>query len=77
MTTKERVIEEINGLSEEEVREVAEYLALLKLRARGAPPVSDEAQLAALYAEFADEDRRLAEAGMNDYAKGLAEEDAA
>jgi hypothetical protein len=35
----------------------------------------DEAQLTALYAEFADEDRKLAEEGMSDYAKGLMKED--
>lgn len=29
----------------------------------------------ALYAEFAEEDRTLAEAGMSDYAVGLARED--
>jgi len=37
--------------------------------------VSDE-ELAAMMAEFADEDRELAEMGMEDYARGLAREDA-
>jgi thioesterase domain-containing protein len=37
--------------------------------------VSDE-ELSALMAEFADEDRELAEMGMEDYARGLAREDA-
>jgi hypothetical protein len=36
----------------------------------------DEAQLAAVYAEFADEDRCLAEEGMEDYERGLLAEDA-
>ena len=35
----------------------------------------DEGQLAALYAEFFEEDRELAEAGMSDYADVLAKED--
>jgi hypothetical protein len=35
----------------------------------------DEEQLAALYSEFADEDRNLAEEGMADYAEDLVEED--
>jgi hypothetical protein len=39
-------------------------------------PRHDEAQLAALYAEFANEDRELAEEGMADYADGLWKEDA-
>lgn len=37
--------------------------------------VSDE-ELAALMAPFAEEDRELAEMGMEDYARGLAQEDA-
>lgn len=37
--------------------------------------VSDE-ELAAMMAEFADEDRELAEMGMEDYARSLAREDA-
>ena len=36
----------------------------------------DEAQWAALYGEFAAEDRRLAEEGVEDYEKGLLVEDA-
>lgn len=42
-----------------------------------APKKWDEAQQAALYAEFAEEDRALAEVGMADYAAGLAREDTA
>jgi hypothetical protein len=37
-------------------------------------PLLDEAQLATLYGEFAQEDRRLAEDGMSDYTEGLAKE---
>jgi hypothetical protein len=36
---------------------------------------TDDAQLATLYAEFADEDRRLAEEGIEDYQRGLVGED--
>lgn len=36
----------------------------------------DEMQLTALYAEFADDGRRLAEEGMKDYERGLVGEDA-
>ena len=36
----------------------------------------DDAQLAALYAEFAETDRKLAEEGIEDYETGLASEDA-
>jgi siderophore synthetase component len=38
--------------------------------------LKDEIRLAALYAEFADEDRKLAEEGLLDYNEGLTKEDA-
>ncbi|HEX8070354.1 MAG TPA: hypothetical protein VF546_10410 [Pyrinomonadaceae bacterium] len=75
MSTREQVLEELETLSEEELEEVAEYLAFLRYRARSKPPVLDDAQLAALYGEFADEDRELAEAGLEDYAADLQAED--
>jgi hypothetical protein len=40
------------------------------------PNVIDEKMLAQLYAEFAEEDRALANAGLADYARMLAVEDA-
>jgi hypothetical protein len=76
MSTKEHVLEEIEALSEAEIQEVAEYLAFLKYRSRVKTQDVDEARLAALYAEFAEEDRSLAEEGMTGYAEGLAKEDA-
>jgi hypothetical protein len=76
MSTKEQVLEEIETLSEAEVEEVAEYVAFLKYRSRSKPRVVDDSRLASLYAEFADEDQRVAEEGMADYAEGLAKEDA-
>jgi hypothetical protein len=38
-------------------------------------PRLDPAKMAALYAEFAEEDRTLANEGMADYDAGLASED--
>jgi hypothetical protein len=75
MSTKEQVLEEIETLSEAEIKEVAEYLAFLKYRSQNKSRVVDESQLAALYAEFAEEDRNLAEEGISDYAEGLMKED--
>jgi hypothetical protein len=75
LSIKEQVTEELKALSDAELREVAEYLAFLKFRSRRAAPSLDESQLATLYAQFADEDRTLAEEGMADYADGLIEED--
>lgn len=76
MSIKEQVVQELYSLSEANLKQVAEYVAFLKFRDR-VKSISefDELQLAALYAEFADEDRELAEEGMSDYAEGLMKED--
>jgi hypothetical protein len=67
-SVKEQVTEALNSLSEAELQQVADYVAFLRFRARVAPPPAiDATQLAALYAEFADEDRALAEEGMEEY----------
>ncbi len=76
MSVKEQIVEELNTLNEADLKEVVDYLAFLKFRTRKTTPALDEKQLAALYAEFADEDRSLAEEGMAEYGEGLAEEDA-
>ena len=76
MSTKHHVIQELNSMSDADLAQVAEFLAFLKFRARRhATPSLDETQLTALYAEFAEEDRALAEEGMSDYASGLRQED--
>jgi hypothetical protein len=76
MSTREQVLEEIESLSEAEINEVAEYLAFLKYRSQNKSLVVEESQLAGLYAEFAEEDRNLAEEGISDYGEGLMKEDA-
>jgi hypothetical protein len=74
---KEQVAQALDALSEIELQQVAEYVSFLKFRQLVAPPsVADTAQLAALYAEFAEEDRALAEAGMEEYQDRLHAEDA-
>ena len=78
MTLKERVREDLERLDEGSLREVADFVAFLQFRTRRhTAPDWDETKMAALYAEFTEEDRTLAEAGMADYAVGLAREDAA
>jgi hypothetical protein len=77
MSMREHVIQELKSLSDADLAQVIEFLAFLRFRARRhATPALDETQLAALYAEFAEEDRALAEEGMSDYAAGLRKEDA-
>jgi hypothetical protein len=73
MSLKEFVAHEVETLGENELQAVAEYVSFLKFRSRTS---LDEARLSALYGEFEQEDRELAESGMNDYAHALAQEDA-
>ena len=72
LLVRENVIETIQTLNDTQLNEVAEYLAFLKFRSRrSSRPSLDTKQVAALYAEFADEDRKLAEQGISDYYDGL------
>ena len=74
---KEQVAQALDTLSEAELQQVADYVTFLRFRTRIAPPpVVDAAQLATLYAEFADEDRALAEEGLEGYGTQLHDEDA-
>lgn len=76
MTVKEYVDQALENLDEVELAKVAEYVSFLRFRARvPTTPSLDAAQLASLYAEFATEDRSMAEEGMEEYAQGLAMED--
>ena len=72
MSLKEFVAHEVETLQESELQAVAEYVSLLKFRARTS---SDEARLSALSAELGREDRELAEAGLGDTASALSRED--
>ncbi len=76
MTLKELVTQQLDSLSDSELTQVAEFVQFLKFRSRSLRhPIPDEAQLAALYRESADEDRALAEEGIDEYADALSKED--
>ncbi len=78
ISTKEQVLTTLADLNESQLAQVAEYLEFLKFRGRSKnEPNIDETELAALYAEFADEDRELAENGLAEYAENLKREDSA
>ena len=77
MSIKEDVLQGLDTLSEAELAQVAEFMAFLKFRARFQPmPALADTQLATLYAACAEEDRALAEEGMEEYVHGLCQEDA-
>jgi hypothetical protein len=73
MSLKEYVTQEVERLDEKGLEQVAIFLksrAHLKRHQRVATP-----DVAALYAQFAQEDAGMAEFGMSDYANALKRED--
>lgn len=75
MTIQEQITLELKTLDKPQLVKVAEFVSFLKFQKKQKVGNFDEKQLAALYAEFADEDRELAEAGISDYAESLTQED--
>ncbi len=79
MSTRERVVTTLADLTETQMQQVADFLEFLKFRERQKhdSQLEDDATLEALYAEFAEEDRELSEAGLGHYVANLEREDAA
>ncbi len=75
MTVRERLMQELDALTEAELRQVQEYVSFLRSQFRVSGLASGEHQWAAVYGEFAEEDRRLSEEGLSDYVEGLCQED--
>ena len=76
ISTKEKVVTGLAELSDAQIQTVAEFLEFLKFRERRKFETQfDDVRLEALYAEFADEDRELAEVGLAEYAANLERED--
>jgi hypothetical protein len=75
---KDLIQQELENLDLEQLKQVFEFIAFLKFRARLATIAAiDETNLAALYGEFPEEDRQLAELGISQYAELLKHEDLA
>jgi hypothetical protein len=72
--SRETLKQDLDQLTEEQLQQVADFVAFLKFRRRRRRLALDPAQLAGL-TEFAEEDRALAETGMSDYAAMLEKED--
>jgi outer membrane protein assembly factor BamD (BamD/ComL family) len=78
ISTKEKVVTDLAELNDAQLQTVAEFLEFLRFRERHKfESQFDDVQLEALYAEFADEDRELAEIGLAEYAANLEREDTA
>lgn len=72
---KQVLIQELENLNEEQLKQVNEFIAFLKFRDRTSTFNLDRNQLASLYNEFAEEDRQLAEEGIDEYVELLQRED--
>jgi hypothetical protein len=72
----EALKQDLDGLTHNQLQQVADFVAFLKFRIqRHQRVILDPTQLAASFAEFAQEDRDLSEADMGDYAAILQKED--
>ena len=74
-TSREALKQDLDQLTNEQLQQVADFIAFLKFRDKRRRIVLDPVQLASLATEFAEEDRSFAEAGMSDYAVMLDRED--
>jgi hypothetical protein len=82
----EALKQDLDLLTQNQLQQVADFIAFLKFRDRSQNQLSqrshsqvtlDPTQMANLFAEFAEEDRALANAGMSDYTAMLQQEDRA
>ena len=71
--TSETIKQDLDRLSDEQLRAVADFIAFLKFRDQRHRVNLNASQLASLATEFAEEDRTLAEAGMDDYVGSISE----
>jgi len=73
--TKETLKQEIDHLNDQQLQQIADFIAFLKFQSKISQITPDFSQFANLYQEFADEDRELAEMGMSEYTQSLEHED--
>jgi hypothetical protein len=75
-TNSEALKQDLDRLNHQQLQQVADFVAFLKFRdRRHSRIVLDRTHMAELFAEFAEEDRILAEEGMSDYVVMLQQED--
>ncbi|MFG6094164.1 hypothetical protein SPB21_02890 [Leptothoe sp. ISB3NOV94-8A] len=75
LATSESLKQDIEKLTNKQLQQVAEFIAFLQFQEKRQRITLDPVLLAPLATEFAEEDRVLAESGMDDYADMLAKED--
>lgn len=73
--TKETLKQELDHLNDEQLKQIADFIAFIKFQSKLSKSTPELSQFANLYQEFADEDRELAETGLSEYAESLNSED--
>jgi len=73
--TKEYLKQELDQFNDQQLKQVADFIAFIKFQTRFSQPTADISQFANLYQEFAQEDRELAEVGISEYAELLNSKD--
>ncbi|MEL6160346.1 MAG: hypothetical protein AAFR18_14135 [Cyanobacteria bacterium J06627_32] len=76
LTTSESIQQDIEKLTAQQLQQVAEFIAFLRFKEKRQRMELTPELLVSLSTEFAEEDRTLAESGVDDYANMLAKEDA-
>ena len=71
----ETIKQDLDELTTDQLQQVMDFIAFLKFQSKRRRLLLDPEQLAPLATDFAEEDRALAEAGMDDYADMLCRED--
>ena len=72
---KDSLKQEIDRFNDEQLKQVADFIAFIKFQTEFTRQNTDVSQFANLYQEFSQEDRELAEAGISEYAELLNSED--
>jgi hypothetical protein len=72
---KEHIAQELDRLNEEQLKQLANFIAFMKYQARCDLLQEKKSKLAEMFGEFASEDRVMAEEGMAEYAELLRRED--
>ncbi|MDJ0728976.1 MAG: hypothetical protein QNJ33_03190 [Crocosphaera sp.] len=75
MNAKEQINQQLNQLNEDQLNQVADFITFLKFREKSIKPNLNTEKIEKLYQDFSDEDRQLAEEGINEYADLLIQED--
>ena len=75
LINKKYLTQQLDCLTKEQLQQVNDFINFLKFQARSANLKINETEMAELYREFAEEDRQLAEQGIEEYAELLSLED--